>query len=116
MGKTKEVIKGENMSAQDQIKDIISKNKVVIFMKGTPNAPQCGFSAQAVQMLTLAGAQPVGVDVLSNPEIRQGIKEFTNWPTIPQIFLNGEFIGGCDIVSEMYQRGELKKAVEEALK
>jgi len=101
---------------QSKIKDILEKNKVVIFMKGTPEAPMCGFSAQSVQVLKAVGAPLVGVDVLSDPEIRQGIKELTNWPTIPQIFIKGEFIGGCDIVTEMYQRGELKMKVDEALK
>ncbi len=101
---------------QSKIKDLTQKNKVVIFMKGSPEAPMCGFSAKSVQLLQAVGAPLVGIDVLSDPEIRQGIKEFTNWPTIPQIFINGEFVGGCDIVTEMYERGELKKAVEEALK
>jgi monothiol glutaredoxin len=101
---------------QSKIKDLIEKNKVVVFMKGTPEAPMCGFSAQVIQALKAVGAPLVGVDVLSDPEIRQGIKEFTNWPTIPQIFIKGEFVGGCDIVTEMYQRGELKTAVEAALK
>jgi len=101
---------------QSKIKDLVEKNKVVIFMKGTPESPMCGFSAQSVQCLKAVGAPLVGVDVLSDPEIRQGIKEFTNWPTIPQIFIKGEFIGGCDIVTEMYQRGELKTLVDAALK
>ncbi len=102
--------------AQNKIKDLIEKNKVVIFMKGTPEAPMCGFSAQSVQVLRAVGAPLLGVDVLSDPAIRQEIKNFTNWPTIPQIFINGEFIGGCDIVTEMFERGDLKKAVDTALK
>ena len=100
---------------QSKIKDLVEKNKVIIFMKGTPDAPMCGFSAQSVNVLRAAGAPLVGVDVLSDPEIRQGIKEFTNWPTIPQIFINGQFVGGCDIVTEMFERGELKAEVEKAL-
>ncbi len=101
---------------QNKINELIKNNKVVIFMKGTPEAPMCGFSAQSVQALRAVGAPIVGVDVLSDPAIRQGIKDFTNWPTIPQIFINGEFVGGCDIVTEMFQRGDLKKMLDEALK
>lgn len=101
---------------QDRIKSIIENNKFVIFMKGIPEAPQCGFSAQAVQCLTNAGAKDLkGIDVLSDPELRQGIKEFSQWPTIPQIYINGEFIGGCDIVTEMFQNGELKEMIARAL-
>lgn len=95
--------------AQTKIKEVIEKNPVVIFMKGTPDAPQCGFSAQAVKCLKAAGATPVGVDVLADNTIRQGIKAFTNWPTIPQIFIKGKFIGGADIVTEMFEQGELKE-------
>ncbi|MBX7149349.1 Grx4 family monothiol glutaredoxin [bacterium] len=102
------------MSVQEQIKNLIDTNKVIVFMKGTPEAPQCGFSAQTIKALQMAGATPVGVNVLADPAIRQGIKDFTNWPTIPQVFIKGQFIGGCDIVTEMYQRGELKKAIDEA--
>ncbi len=95
---------------KDQIQNIVTNNKVVIFMKGTPDAPMCGFSAQSIQALRSAGAQNIqGINVMADPNIRQGIKEFTNWPTIPQIFINGEFIGGCDIVNEMLDRGELKE-------
>ncbi len=101
---------------QNKINDLIKNNKVVIFMKGTPEAPMCGFSAQSIQVLRAVGAPVVGVDVLSDPSIRQGIKDFTNWPTLPQIFINGEFVGGCDILTEMFQRGDLKKTVDEALK
>ncbi len=101
---------------QNKINDLIKNNKVVIFMKGTLDAPMCGFSAQSVQALRSVGAKPLGVDVIADPAIRQGVKDFTNWPTIPQIFINGEFVGGCDIVMEMLQRGDLKKTVDEALK
>lgn len=99
---------------QNKISDLIKNNKVVVFMKGSPESPMCGFSAQTIQVLRAVGAPLVGVDVLSDPSIRQGIKDYTNWPTIPQVFINGEFVGGCDIVTEMFQRGELKKAVEAA--
>lgn len=96
---------------QTKIKEIVESNDVVIFMKGVPEAPQCGFSAQTAHCLYDAGATPVAVDVLSDPAIRQGIKDFTQWPTIPQVFVRGEFIGGCDIVTEMHQRGELKTKI-----
>lgn len=104
------------MDAQQTIKDLVEKNKVVIFMKGTPEAPQCGFSSQAIRCLQAAGAPITSFNVLSDPAVRHGIKEFTHWPTIPQIFINGKFVGGCDIVTEMYERGELKTAIEEAVK
>jgi len=93
---------------QQTIRDLIQKNKVVVFMKGIPEAPMCGFSAQVIQILKKSGAPVVGVNVLEDPAIRQGIKDFTQWPTIPQIFINGEFVGGCDVLTEMDQRGELK--------
>lgn len=80
-------------------------------MKGTPEFPQCGFSAKVTQCLQSVGASITAVDVLSNPELRQGIKDYSNWPTIPQVFINGEFVGGCDIVSELFENGELEKMV-----
>jgi len=92
----------------DRIKDDITQNPVLLFMKGTPVFPQCGFSAAVVQILTQMGVKFKGVDVLADPEIRQGIKEFSNWPTIPQLYVKGEFVGGCDIVREMYEAGELQ--------
>lgn len=101
---------------QKQIQDLITQNKVVLFMKGTVDAPQCGFSAQTVQCLKDVGAPIKGVNVLADPAIRQGVKDFTQWPTIPQVFIKGEFIGGCDIVVEMFERGELKEIVADALK
>ena len=104
------------MDIQQKIKNLVENNKVVLFMKGTPEMPQCGFSARTIQCLKAVGAPIEAVDVLADAEIRQGIKDFTNWPTIPQVFIKGEFIGGCDIVGEMFQTGELKKVVEEALK
>jgi monothiol glutaredoxin len=98
------------MDTQERIRKQVTENKVVLYMKGTPEAPQCGFSAAAVQMLEACGAEEVAtVDVLADPEIRQGIKVFSNWPTIPQLYVAGEFIGGADIMREMYQSGELKK-------
>ena len=103
------------MSIQDVIKDQVSKNRVVLYMKGTPDFPQCGFSANAIGMLRACGVeQPFTVNVLENAEIRQGIKEYANWPTIPQLYINGEFVGGCDIMIEMYQSGELQKVLEKA--
>lgn len=103
------------MGIQDVIKDQVSKNRVVLYMKGTPDFPQCGFSANAIGMLRACGVeQPFTVNVLENAEIRQGIKEYANWPTIPQLYINGEFVGGCDIMIEMYQSGELQKVLEKA--
>jgi monothiol glutaredoxin len=96
-----------------QIQGEIEGTDVVLFMKGTPMFPQCGFSAAVAQALTLMGVKYKGVDVLSDPEIRQGIKEFSNWPTIPQLYVKGEFVGGCDIVREMYESGELKKLFDD---
>ncbi len=98
---------------QSKIKELVTSNKVVLFMKGTPEFPQCGFSAKAVQCLQSVGAVVTAVDVLSDPDIRQGIKDFTNWPTIPQVFINGEFVGGCDIIAELFESGELEKMVAE---
>ena len=95
----------------DRIKQDIADNTVVLFMKGTPVFPQCGFSARVVQILTQMGVKFKGVDVLADPAIRQGVKEFSNWPTIPQLYVKGEFVGGCDIVSEMYENGELKQVL-----
>jgi monothiol glutaredoxin len=93
----------------EKIKDIISKNDVVLFMKGTPEMPQCGFSMTVVNILKELKVKFSGVNVLADPEIRQGIKDFSNWPTVPQLYVKGEFIGGCDIAKEMYENGELKK-------
>ena len=94
-------------NVQERIQKLISENPVVLFMKGTPQFPQCGFSGQVVQILDYLGAPVVGVNVLEDAEIRQGIKEFANWPTIPQLYVKGEFVGGCDIAREMFQSGEL---------
>jgi monothiol glutaredoxin len=97
----------------DRIKSEIESAPVVLYMKGTPVFPQCGFSAQVVQILSLLGVKFKSFDVLSDDELRQGIKEFSNWPTIPQLYLKGEFVGGCDIVREMYQSGELVELLKE---
>jgi monothiol glutaredoxin len=97
----------------DRIKDNIDQNQVLLFMKGTPVFPQCGFSAQVVQILTMMGVKFKGVDVLADPELRQGIKEFSQWPTIPQLYVKGEFVGGCDIIREMYEAGELQDLLAE---
>jgi monothiol glutaredoxin len=92
----------------DRIKKDIGENDILLFMKGTPVFPQCGFSAAVVQVLTELGVKFKGVDVLTDPAIRQGIKDFSQWPTIPQLYVKGEFIGGCDIVREMASSGELR--------
>ena len=97
-----------NTSTQEKIQQTISDNNVVLYMKGTASFPQCGFSGRAIQILNACGCEFVSVDVLSDPEVREGIKTFSNWPTIPQLYVNGEFIGGSDIMTEMYQSGELK--------
>jgi monothiol glutaredoxin len=96
------------MSIQDTIKNEVASQDVVLFMKGTPQFPMCGFSGQVVQILDHLGVPYKGVNVLENDEIRQGIKDFANWPTIPQLYVKGEFLGGCDIVREMFQSGELQ--------
>jgi len=101
------------MSIQDVIKKQVIENRVVLYMKGTPDVPQCGFSANAVGFLRACGVDNIfTVNVLENPDIRQGIKEYANWPTIPQLYINGEFVGGSDIVKEMYESGELQKILE----
>lgn len=97
----------------DRIKKDLDENDVVLYMKGTPIFPQCGFSAAVVQILSLLGVEFKAVDVLTDAEIRQGIKDYNNWPTIPQLFVKGEFVGGCDIVREMYESGELHDLLKE---
>ena len=97
----------------DRIQADISANPVVLYMKGTPQAPQCGFSARAIQILQACGVKNlVAVDVLADPEVRQGVKVYANWPTVPQLYIAGEFVGGSDIMTEMYQSGELQKQLE----
>ena len=99
-------------NVQDVIREQVMKNPVVLYMKGSPQFPQCGFSAAAVQVLKACGVdEPFTVDVLQDPDIRQGIKEYANWPTIPQLYVNGEFVGGSDIMMEMYQAGELQQTL-----
>lgn len=99
--------------AIETIQSEVDSNDVVLFMKGSPMMPQCGFSAAVVQALTMMNIKFKGVDVLADMEIRQGIKDFSNWPTIPQLYVKGEFIGGCDIVREMHESGELKRLFDE---
>ena len=94
---------------KQQFDNDIKTNKIVIFMKGTPEAPQCGFSMRSAEILKSYGVPVKSYNVLASEEIRQGIKEYTEWPTIPQIFVNGEFVGGCDIITEMHNNGDLKK-------
>ena len=99
------------MSAQQQIDEQITGNKIMLYMKGTPQFPQCGFSNQAVQLLQDCGAEFGSFDVLSDDAMRQGIKEYSSWPTIPQLYVDGKFVGGCDIMIELHQNGELQKLV-----
>ena len=95
-----------------KVEDMVKTNKVFIFMKGTPQFPQCGFSAKACQVLKAAGVNEIkGFDVLSDDPLWEALEAYTEWPTVPQVFINGEFVGGCDIVSEMYERGELQKVL-----
>jgi len=100
------------MSILEQIKQQINENAVIIYMKGTPDAPQCGFSARAANVLKTCGIPFAAVNVLDNPELRQGIKEYSNWPTIPQVYINQQFIGGSDIVAEMHENGELQELIK----
>ena len=99
--------------AQTRIDSEVKSNDVVLFMKGTPQFPMCGFSGQVVQILDYLGVPYKGVNVLDNADIRQGIKDYSNWPTIPQLYVKGEFVGGCDIVREMFQAGELQTHLTE---
>jgi len=96
------------MKTSDRIRQLVESNDIVLFMKGVPAAPQCGFSATVAQILATLAVPYESVNVLADPQIRDGIKEFSNWPTIPQLYIKGEFVGGCDIVREMFQAGELK--------
>jgi len=97
----------------EKIQQTISSNDVVLYMKGTKDFPQCGFSAVVVQILKNLNVNFVDINVLTNPEIREGIKEFSDWPTIPQLYIEGEFVGGCDIVKEMFQAQELQELLKE---
>ena len=98
-----------NQDIQNQIKKIIEDNKVVLFMKGTPKMPMCGFSAAVVSILNILEVEFLGINILDSDELRQGIKEYSDWPTIPQLYIDQEFVGGCDIVQDMYKNGELQK-------
>lgn len=102
------------MDIMDTIKEQIESNAIILYMKGSPNAPQCGFSAQIVQALMACGERFAFVDVLSNPEVRANLPRYGNWPTFPQLWVKGELIGGCDIVTEMHAKGELQPLVKEA--
>ena len=103
------------MSATEQISSLVKDNKIMVFMKGNKLQPQCGFSNQVVQIFNILGVPYETMDVLADGEIRQGVKDYSSWPTIPQVYINGEFIGGSDIVTELYQKGELQQMVEVAL-
>ena len=105
------------MDIKQRIREQVTGAPVVLYMKGTPQMPQCGFSAMAVQVLNACGVREFrSFNVLADAEIRQGIKEYANWPTIPQLYVNGEFVGGSDIMREMYQSGELQKLLEKVAK
>lgn len=98
------------MSIHEQLDELVKQNDVILFMKGTPDFPQCGFSGKVVQILRQCGLKKfASVNVLEDPEIRQGIKEYSDWPTIPQLYIKGEFIGGCDILSNMFEQGKLQE-------
>jgi monothiol glutaredoxin len=99
----------------EKISKLVTDNKIMVFMKGNKLMPQCGFSNQVVQILNILGVPYETLDVLADPDIRQGIKEYSNWPTIPQVYINGEFVGGSDVMTELYQKGELQQMVEVAL-
>lgn len=102
------------MDVQAQIKETVTNNKVVLYMKGSPKFPQCGFSSVASQILNACGAEFVAIDVLQDMDVREGIKQYANWPTIPQLYVGGEFIGGADIMRSMYQSGELQELLTKA--
>ena len=110
------MLKGDYlMDIMETIKDQVENNSVLLYMKGSPNQPQCGFSARTVQALMACGQRFAYVDVLSNPEIRANLPAYANWPTFPQLWVGGELIGGCDIVTEMHDQGELKALIDDAL-
>lgn len=103
------------MNGQEKIRNQVTTNSIVLYMKGTPQSPECGFSGATVQILQACGVQDfTAVNVLADPEIRDGIKAYANWPTIPQLYIKGEFVGGADIVRELYQQGELQKLINSA--
>ena len=100
------------MSINEQIKNLINENDICLFMKGTPDVPQCGFSLAVANVLKHLNVKFKGINVLENDEMRQGIKQYSDWPTIPQLYIKGEFLGGCDIVKEMFEKGELKELLK----
>jgi len=102
------------MDTNEKIQSLLDQHPILLFMKGTPQFPQCGFSMRTVQALQACGAEFQHVDVLAEPDVRQHLPKFSQWPTFPQVFINGELVGGCDIVLDLYQRGELRKMVESA--
>jgi len=102
------------MNVQDKIREQVEGNPIILYMKGTPQFPQCGFSGRAVQLLKNCGAKFASVNVLAEPDIREGIKQFGNWPTIPQLYIQGQLVGGSDIMTELYEKGELQKLVTAA--
>lgn len=102
------------MDIMDTIREQVEGNPIILYMKGSPNQPQCGFSARTIEALTSCGERFAYVDILSNPEIRANLPAYANWPTFPQLWINGELIGGCDIVVEMHEKGELATLVKEA--
>jgi len=102
------------MDIMDTIKEQVEGNSIILYMKGTPQLPQCGFSARTVQALMACGERFAYVNILENPEIRENLKIYSNWPTFPQLYVNGELVGGCDIVMEMFESGELKELVQGA--
>ena len=105
---------GQGGDIQSRIRHDVESNDILIYMKGTADFPQCGFSAATIEIFNALGAPYATRDVLADPQLRQGIKEFSNWPTIPQVYVKGQFIGGCDIVTDLFQRGELQQIVDQA--
>lgn len=103
------------MDTVEVIKEQLSSNKIVLYMKGAPNSPQCGFSAKASQALMACGEKFAYVDILSNPDIRETLKTYSNWPTFPQLYIDGELVGGCDIITDLYEKGELQEMVKGAV-
>ena len=100
------------MSIQEQLKEVIENNEIILFMKGSPDFPQCGFSGRTAQILQACDVRFASVDVLADNTVREGIKAYSNWPTVPQLYVRGEFIGGCDIMTELYESGELQKILK----
>ena len=107
-------LKGSQMDILETIKDQIESNSVLLYMKGSPNQPQCGFSARTVQALMACGQRFAFVDILTNPEIRASLPGYANWPTFPQLWIDGELVGGCDIICDMHEKGELKALIDES--